>query len=141
MARTAFKANIDVATRRRIIFGSTLGASALLVLALVVIVNYLGFRHYQRWDWTRTHLYTLSEKSLSILQKLDREVSVIVFMDDQSPVFQPTLELLSRYAAASPKIHVSVVDRCATRRGAAAGAEVPGGARRGGFESGPTSGW
>jgi len=110
MARPSFKPNVDVATRRKLIFGSTLGAAALLVLAMVVIVNYLSFRHYQRWDWTKSHLYTLSEKSLSILKGLDRDVSVIVFMDDQTPVFQPTRELLERYAAASPKVHVSVVD-------------------------------
>ncbi|HET9765621.1 MAG TPA: Gldg family protein, partial [Thermoanaerobaculia bacterium] len=110
MARPSLKPNVDVATRRKLIFGSTLGAAALLVLAIVVILNYLSFRHYQRWDWTKSHLYTLSEKSLSIIKGLDRDVSVIVFMDDQSPTFQPTRELLERYAAASPKIKVSVVD-------------------------------
>jgi ABC-type uncharacterized transport system involved in gliding motility auxiliary subunit len=102
--------NVDVATRRRIIFGSTLGAAAMLVLALVAIVNYLAFRHYKRWDWTRSHLYTLSEKTEKIVRGLDRDVSVIVFMDDQSPVFQPTKELLARYAAASPKLKVSYLD-------------------------------
>jgi ABC-type uncharacterized transport system involved in gliding motility auxiliary subunit len=110
MARPSFKPNVDVATKRKLIFGSTLGAAALLVLALVAILNYLSFRHYQRWDWTRSHLYTLSEKTLSILKGLDRDVDVIVFMDDQSPIFQPTRELLARYSAASPKVHVSVVD-------------------------------
>ena len=110
MARPSFKPNVDVATKRKLIFGSTLGAAALLVLALVAILNYLSFRHYQRWDWTRSHLYTLSEKTLSILKGLDRDVNVIVFMDDQSPIFQPTRELLQRYSAASPKVHVSVVD-------------------------------
>jgi ABC-type uncharacterized transport system involved in gliding motility auxiliary subunit len=114
MARPSFKhslkPSVDVATRRKLIFGSTLGAAALLVLAIVVILNYLSFRHYQRWDWTKSHLYTLSQKSLSIVKGLNRDVNVIVFMDDQSPTFQPTRELLDRYAAASPKIHVSVVD-------------------------------
>lgn len=108
--KTAFKPNVDVATRRKLVFGSTLGAAALLVLALVGILNYLSFRHYRRWDWTKSQLYTLSEKSQSIVKGLSRDVDVIVFMDDQSPSFQPTRELLERYAAASPRIHVSVVD-------------------------------
>jgi ABC-type uncharacterized transport system involved in gliding motility auxiliary subunit len=102
--------HVDVATRRRILFGSTLGVAALLVLALALIANYLSFRHYQRWDWTRSHLYTLSAKSLSIVKALDRDVDVVVFMDDQSPTYEPTKELLSRYSAASPRIHVSFVD-------------------------------
>ena len=103
-------AAVDVATRRRLAFGSTLGASALLVLAIVLLVNWLGFRHYQRWDWTRSHLYTLSPKTLSILRSLDRDVSAVVVMSDQAPVFEPTKELLTRYAAASPRIQVSYVD-------------------------------
>ena len=69
----AFKGGVDVATRRRIVFGSTLGAAALLALALVGILNYLGFRHYARWDWTKSRLYTLSDKSVSIVEGLDRD--------------------------------------------------------------------
>ena len=101
---------LDTATRRRLAFGTTLGAAALLALALVGILNYLGFRHYWRWDWTRSQLYTLSEKTLSILGGLDKDVDVVVFMDEQSEVYEPTKELLARYAAASPRLEVSVVD-------------------------------
>jgi ABC-type uncharacterized transport system involved in gliding motility auxiliary subunit len=101
---------VDAATRRRLIFGSALGAGSLLALALVLIANYLAFRHYQRWDWTQSRLYTLSEKSESILRGLDRDVSVVVFMDEQTEVFEPTKELLARYAAASPRVQVSVID-------------------------------
>jgi hypothetical protein len=100
----------DQATRRRLVFGSTLGVAALLAVALVGILNYLAFRHYWRWDWTQSRLYTLSEKSLSILGGLDRDVEVIVLMDEQSEVFAPTKELLARYAAASPRVTVSIVD-------------------------------
>jgi hypothetical protein len=110
MKRPLLPAGVDQATRRRIIFGSTLGVSALLVLALVLILNYLSFRHYQRWDWTRSELYTLSDKTESILAGLQRDVSVVVFMEDQSPLYAPTRELLSRYAAASPKVQVSYFD-------------------------------
>ena len=81
---------VDAATRRRLAFGSTLGAGSLLALALVLIANYLAFRHYQRWDWTSSKLYTLSEKSESILRGLERDVSVVVFMDEQTEAFEPT---------------------------------------------------
>jgi ABC-type uncharacterized transport system involved in gliding motility auxiliary subunit len=101
---------MESSTRRRLVFGSTLGAAALLAIALVGILNYLGYRHYWRWDWTRSQLYTLSEKTLSILGGLERDVSVVVFMDEQSEVYAPTKELLARYGAASPRLAVSVVD-------------------------------
>ena len=111
MARMGLSApRVDAATRRRLAFGSTLGAGSLLALALVLIANYLAFRHYQRWDWTSSKLYTLSEKSESILRGLERDVSVVVFMDEQTEAFEPTKELLARYGAASPRVKVSVVD-------------------------------
>jgi ABC-type uncharacterized transport system involved in gliding motility auxiliary subunit len=101
---------LERSTQRKLAFGGTLGAAALLVFALVGILNYLGFRHYWRWDWTRSQLYTLSEKTTSILEGLDKDVSVVVFMDEQSEVFEPTKELLARYAAASSRIDVSIID-------------------------------
>src|ERR1051326_9166078 len=90
------------ATKRQLVFGSTLGAAALLALALVLLVNWLGFRHYHRFDWTHSRLYTLSSKTTSVLAGLQHDVQVTVLMDEQSPVFAATRELLDRYQAASP---------------------------------------
>ena len=101
---------LERSTKRRLVFGSTLGAAALLAIAFVGILNYLAVRHYWRWDWTRSQLYTLSERTTNILEALDKDVSVVVFMDDTSEVFEPTKELLARYAAASPRIDVDVID-------------------------------
>jgi ABC-type uncharacterized transport system involved in gliding motility auxiliary subunit len=101
---------VDAGTRRALAFGGTLGAASLLVLAIVLLVNWLGFRHYKRWDWTKSQIYTLSPKSQKILGGLRKDVSAIVFMDDQSELYAPTRELLARYAAASPRVHVSFVD-------------------------------
>lgn len=97
-------------TRRQLLFGSTLGAGVLLVGALVVLVNYLSARHYERFDWTATGLYTLSEKTENIVEDLDQEIEAVVFMSPEDELFAPTKELLNRYGAASPQIQVRVVD-------------------------------
>lgn len=89
---------------------STLGAAGLLALALCVLVNYFGWKYYQRWDWTGSEIYTLSEQSRNILGELDRDVEVTVFMDPQEAGYQQATELLSRYEAASPRIRVQEVD-------------------------------
>lgn len=89
---------------------STLGAAALLVLALCVLVNYFGWKYYQRWDWTSGEIYTLSEQSRNILGDLDRDIKATVFMDPQEEGYQQATELLSRYEAASPRIRVQEVD-------------------------------
>lgn len=89
---------------------STLGAAALLVLALCVLVNYFGWKYYQRWDWTSGEIYTLSEQSRNILGDLDRDIKATVFMDPQEEGYQQARELLSRYEVASTRIQVEEVD-------------------------------
>ncbi|MCG6963508.1 MAG: GldG family protein [Acidobacteria bacterium] len=82
----------------------------LLVLALAVMVNWLGARHWKRFDWTGSHLYTLSQKSLNIVKDLKDDVRVVVFMTPSSKLYEQVHELLGRYASASPKIHVEYID-------------------------------
>jgi ABC-type uncharacterized transport system involved in gliding motility auxiliary subunit len=89
---------------------SMLSVGVLLVVALIGIINYLGWKYYKRLDWTRTDLYTLSEKSEGLMATLDREIEAVVFMGPEQPLFEPALELLSRYEAASPHFSVRVVD-------------------------------
>ena len=97
-------------TRRQLLFGSTLGAGVVLVGALLLLANYLSERHYERWDWTASELYTLSEKTENILAGLDQEIDLVVFMDPQGELYEPTRELVERYAAASPRIEARFVD-------------------------------
>ncbi len=90
--------------------GSLLGAGVLLVLALLVIVNYLGWKYHARLDWTRTKIYSLSQTSENVLSHLDKDVQVTVFITAGSRLYEPTKELLSRYQAASPHLEVRWID-------------------------------
>ena len=91
-----------------------LGAGVILATVLTVMVNYVAARHYSRFDWTESELYSLSDKSLAILEQVDREIDAIVFLTPSSAVDQQILEqvdeLLDRYAAASPHIRKRVID-------------------------------
>ncbi|MBP7677551.1 MAG: Gldg family protein, partial [Thermoanaerobaculia bacterium] len=78
-------------------------ALALLVGAgILVLVNWLGARHYRRFDWTSAGLYTLSPKSTEVMKALTKPVSATVFLTEGSPLYAETQELLKRYQAASP---------------------------------------
>ena len=90
--------------------GSMLSAGVLLAAALVGIVNYLGMRYYHRFDWTSSQIYSLSEKTLAILQGLDKEIDVTLFLPAGSPLHDSSKELLERYAAKSPKIHFRAIE-------------------------------
>ena len=84
--------------------------AVLLAAALVVMVNWLGYRHYVRADWTGSKMYTLSEKSLNVLKDVKDEVQVVVFMTGSTPLYSETKELLARYQAVAPKLKVEYID-------------------------------
>lgn len=89
--------------------GSMLSAGVLLVAALVGIVNYLGMRYYHRFDWTSSQTYSLSEKTTAILAGLDRDIDVTLLLRENSPLLESSKELLERYAAQSPRLHLRAV--------------------------------
>jgi ABC-type uncharacterized transport system involved in gliding motility auxiliary subunit len=95
---------------RAAVAGSIWGAGALLVVGLVGILNYFGMKYYQRWDWTGSKLYSLSEKTESILAGLDRDIEVTMFLQPGSNLYDPAKELLERYAARSPRVTLRTVD-------------------------------
>lgn len=82
----------------------------ILIIGLVMMINWLGARHWSRWDATSTKIYSLSPKSLSILAELDEEVHVIVFMTPASPMYREVRELMNRYTAASDLLTVEYID-------------------------------
>ena len=98
------------ARKQRIGFRALSSVSALLMLVIVLMANYLGFRHYQRFDWTAQDLYTLSGKSLSVLRGLQQPVDIYLFMSRAEPNFADTEELLKRYQTASSRIRIHIVD-------------------------------
>ena len=86
-------------------------ALALLVGAgILVLVNWLGARHYKRFDWTSAGLYTLSPKSTEVMKALTKPVSATVFLTEGSPLYAETQELLKRYQAASPLLTVETLN-------------------------------
>ena len=89
---------------------STVGAGAVLILALFVMANYLAIRHYQRFDWTSDKIYSLSQKSLNMIDGITEEIDLVIYISPESPIYGPVNELLSSYAAASPKLKKREVD-------------------------------
>jgi hypothetical protein len=82
----------------------------ILAVALTAMVNWLAARHYLSADWTSSKMYSISDKTRSILADLKEEIRVVVFLTPASPVYDQAFELLSRYAAASDKIKVEYID-------------------------------
>jgi ABC-type uncharacterized transport system involved in gliding motility auxiliary subunit len=96
--------------KERIVAASSATAGIVLAVALVGMVNWLGYRHYVRGDWTSSKIYSLSDKTKNVLKGIKDEVRVVVLMTPTTPLFAETKELLSRYEAISSKLKVEFID-------------------------------
>lgn len=61
----------------------------LLVLAIIILVNFLGSRFFLRLDFTGDKRYTLSQATKDILKDLDETVTVTAYFSENMP---PNLE-------------------------------------------------
>jgi len=101
---------LQQARRARLWFRWNLLAGTLLLVAILGMVNYLSFRHFYRKDLSRTQLYTLSDKTLSILNSLTDTVNVIVFFQPAQEIYDEVENLIKEYKAATDRLHVEWVD-------------------------------
>jgi len=81
-----------------------------LVAVIVVLVNYISFRRYERWDLTRDQIFTLSARTEEVLKALPKPVDIYLFMSSGEPNFQEMRELLTRYQSKTDKLTVHTVD-------------------------------
>ncbi|MDQ6655561.1 MAG: GldG family protein [Verrucomicrobiota bacterium] len=82
-----------------------------LLLFLAVMVNYLGFEHYRRWDLSRDKKYQLSDKSKRFLESMKGKMRVTVFFSANNPIAPDVQNLLTEYQYASKgKLDVENID-------------------------------
>jgi len=87
---------------------SALGVAA--AVALAVNVNLLAARFYERWDYTREGLYTLSEPTLRTLHSLGDTVEVILLLSRSDPLNASLRQLLTAYSAETERLRVRLLD-------------------------------
>lgn len=100
----------DPASRRRASARLYLALNALLLTTIVVLLNYLAFRHYERWDWTEQSIFTLSERSERVVAELHQPVEIWMVLSESEPEHAELRNLLERYRAASDRLRIHYVD-------------------------------
>lgn len=86
------------------------GGSVLLVAAVLAVLNYAGAKHPIDIDVTEEGLYTLSEQTVGILQRLREPVKVYAFFAPGDPEHALVKGTLERYAAKSSQLTYAMVN-------------------------------
>ena len=95
---------------RRWGFAVNLVVRTALVLAVVVMVNYLGARWFHRFNLNAATRQPLSPQTLGLLKSLTNHVNVTLFYDRDDPLYTTVAALLNEYSDANARIHVTTVD-------------------------------
>ncbi|MEI9959871.1 MAG: GldG family protein [Limisphaerales bacterium] len=80
------------------------------VLAVVVMVNYLGAQFFHRFYLSSQTRVELSERTLSVVHSITNRINVTLYYDKTDEMFSTIVALLNEYRSANPKISVKVVD-------------------------------
>jgi ABC-type uncharacterized transport system involved in gliding motility auxiliary subunit len=80
----------------------------LVVLAVVVIANFLGKRYNKTYDATANKRYSLSSETQKLVDGLQQDATITYF--NQTTHFGQGRDLLDQYAELSPKIRIDFVD-------------------------------
>lgn len=102
--------SFTAAARRRI--GLGVAVEIVAAVAIAAMLNYLGTRHFRRFDLAESTHYPLSPLTLQTLRALTNQVKVIVLLDPHDPasLFSPVSALLREYSLKAPELTVEYVD-------------------------------
>ncbi len=80
----------------------------LVIVAVLVVANFLANRYNKSLDATSNKRFTLSDQTKKVVGELKQDVTIQYF--DRPSGMQAGKDLLERYANLSPKVHVQYVD-------------------------------
>jgi ABC-type uncharacterized transport system len=96
---------------QRLQIGLNLLIQLILIFFLLSAVNWIGFRHYKRWDVSRDQKYALSDKTKRFLDTIKGKVRITVFFLPDLPIAGDVQNLLMEYQYASKgKIDIENID-------------------------------
>ncbi|UCD83849.1 MAG: GldG family protein [Deltaproteobacteria bacterium] len=96
--------------KRAVKHGTNVFFLTLIVIGILVLVNFISARHYQRFDLTEAKLFTLSDQTVKVINGLRDEVQVTAFFQEDRPEREEFDDLIESYCSRSDKIKVKFVD-------------------------------
>ena len=85
--------------------GIQVALMVIVVTAILVVVELVSVKHFKRWDVTPGNFYSLSAKTMNLLNKLDREKRRIEIIAFTRKLEEPAItEILDQYSRASKQV-------------------------------------
>ena len=94
-------------SRRSSRLGTNATVLVIAVLAILFVVNFVGYRHHKRFDLTTEKLYTLSDQTRKIVRGLTQDVNIVRFAKLPDAQFD---DLMTEYRNLSSHIKYQTVD-------------------------------
>jgi ABC-type uncharacterized transport system involved in gliding motility auxiliary subunit len=79
-----------------------------VILAVLTAVNFLANRYDKSWDATANKEFSLADQTIKVVKGLKNDVHITYF--DDASRFPQARDLLDRYSALSPRVHVDYID-------------------------------
>src|SRR5579875_1023071 len=98
----------DTISARQARYGATAGLYTIVVIAALVLVNWLGNRYNKSVDTTSNKRFTLSQETQKLIKNLKTDATITYI--DRASGFDQAKGILDRYKNLSSKIHVQYVD-------------------------------
>ncbi|MBM3836823.1 MAG: hypothetical protein FJ398_02470 [Verrucomicrobia bacterium] len=95
---------------RRWRIGLNVALSIVAVSAILVMVNFIAARRYERFNWGAGTQDPLSPVTLRVLEALTNQVKIIVFFDHREPLFSAVRKVLDQYEVQCSRLDVEYVD-------------------------------
>jgi gliding motility-associatede transport system auxiliary component len=102
-----FRGIVNFFSKRSSQLGTNTVVLTLAVIAILGILNYLGYRHHKQFDLTTEKLFTLSDQTKKVVGGLTKDVAVIQF--DRTPNSQLD-DLMTEYRRFSSHFRFQEVD-------------------------------
>jgi len=96
--------------RRRWIVGINVVVQTIVVLAVVLMTNYLAGKFFHREYLSEQTRTELSPRTIGLVRSLTNEVKVTVYYNREDELFSTITTLLREYQALNPRIRVEIVD-------------------------------
>jgi hypothetical protein len=95
----------------RLRIGLNVVVQVVILLLLAIMVNYLGFEHYRRWDLSRDQKFALSDKTKRFLQNMKGKLRITVLFLPNDLIDSDVQAMLTEFQyAAKGKLDVENID-------------------------------